>query len=136
MVLVKSPAVSAKYLALFTLTIGKALVGDFSGAIDEARGLLDGVKNVGIGAFSAMKGIGQAVYGAATDPEGAMKFGSAAWGSVKKGTSELFGFGGDATMPNGDGEGSPGLDGALAVPVLIKAVKKMKKVLMKKQKTL
>lgn len=92
-------------------TIGNALVGDFSGAIEEAKGLLDGIKNVGVGAFGAMQGIGQAIYGAASDPEGAMRFGSAAWDALKTGTSDIFGFG-DSGAVAGGMEDIPNFDGA------------------------
>lgn len=76
------------------LTIGKALVGDFSGAAEAAKGMMQGVKDIGAGFWDSIKGLGQAVYGAASDPEGALNFaktaGSSLWGSIK----EAMGFGG------------------------------------------
>lgn len=100
-----------KIFTSLALTIGKALVGDFSGAIDEAKGLLDGITSVGAGAWGAMKGLGQTIYGAASDPEGAMRFGSAAWGSLKKGATDMFGFDGSNT-PGTDMENVPDFAGA------------------------
>lgn len=94
-------------------TIGDAILGDFSGSIDAAKGLLTGVVDVGVGAWGAVKGLGQGIYGAASDPEGAMKFGSAAFGAMKKGVSDLTNpgdfSGGDNAPPDG-GYYQPDLD--------------------------
>lgn len=94
-------------------TIGNALVGDFSGAIDSAKGLLEGVKNVGAGAWGAMKGLGQSIYGAASDPSGAMNFAKAAGGALWNGAKNIMGLGGgDPGGAGGDPGGGDGSDGA------------------------
>lgn len=94
-------------------TIGNALMGDFSGAIDSAKGLLEGVKNVGIGAWGAMKGLGQSIYGAASDPSGAMNFAKAAGGALWNGAKNIMGLGGgDSGGAGGDPGGGNGSDGA------------------------
>ena len=76
------------------LTIGKALVGDFSGAAEAAKGMMQGVKDIGAGFFDGIKGLGQAIYGAASDPEGALSFAKAAGGSLWGSIKGAMGFGG------------------------------------------
>jgi len=83
-------------------TIGNALSGDFSGAIDSAKGLLEGITSVGTGAWNVMKGTGQVLYGAASDPEGALNFGKAAIGAIGGGVKSLFGFDAPQTDFNTD----------------------------------
>jgi len=84
-------------------TIGNAIMGDFSGAIDSAKGLMSGLITGYTGLWQSAKGLGQAVYGAASDPEGAMKFGSAAFGAVKNGVSKLM----TPDAYDGSGTGAP-----------------------------
>ena len=84
-----------KIFTSLATTIGNALVGDFSGAIESAKGMLEGVKSVGAGAWGAMKGIGQTIYGAASDPSGALNFMKAAGGSLLSSGKKLFGIGDD-----------------------------------------
>jgi len=76
-------------------TIGNAIVGDFSGALESAKGMLEGIKDVGLGAWGAMQGIGQAINGAISDPEGALNFAKAAGMSLWNGLKNMLGFGGD-----------------------------------------
>ena len=76
------------------LTIGKALVGDFSGAAEAAKGMMQGVKDIGAGFFDGIKGLGQAIYGAASDPEGSLSFAKAAGGSLWGSIKGAMGFGG------------------------------------------
>lgn len=93
-------------------TIGNALMGDFSGAIDSAKGLLEGVKNVGAGAWGAMKGLGQSIYGAASDPSGAWDFTKKAGGALWNGAKNIMGLGGgDTGGAGGDPGGGDGSDG-------------------------
>ena len=107
------------------LTIGRALVGDFSGAAEAAKGMLQGIKSVGAGFFDSVRGIGQAVYGAASDPEGALNFAKAAGGSLWSSLKGTMGFGGedvpldmgtdtggfDPIGGGGDEKGDAGADG-------------------------
>lgn len=107
------------------LTIGRALVGDFSGAAEAAKGMLQGIKSVGAGFFDSVRGIGQAVYGVASDPEGALSFAKAAGGSLWGSLKGAMGFGGedvpldmgtdtggfDPIGGGGDEKGGAGADG-------------------------
>lgn len=77
------------------LTIGNALVGDFSGAMEAAKGMLSGIKDIGAGFFDGIKGLGQAVYGIASDPAGALTFAKNAGGSLWSGLKSMLGFGGE-----------------------------------------
>lgn len=86
------------------LTIGKALVGDFSGAAEAAKGMMQGVKDIGAGFFDGIKGLGQAIYGAASDPEGALNFAKAAGGSLWGSIKEVMGFGGEDVPLDMDGD--------------------------------
>lgn len=86
------------------LTIGKALVGDFSGAAEAAKGMMQGVKDIGAGFFDSVRGIGQAVYGAASDPEGALNFAKAAGGSLWSSLKSAMGFGSEDVPLDMDGD--------------------------------
>lgn len=77
------------------LTIGNALVGDFSGAMEAAKGMLSGIKDIGAGFFDGIRGLGQAVYGIASDPAGALTFAKNAGGSLWSGLKSMLGFGGE-----------------------------------------
>lgn len=96
------------------LTIGKALVGDFSGAAEAAKGMMQGVKDIGAGFFDGIKGLGQAIYGAASDPEGALSFAKAAGGSLWGSIKGAMGFGGgDVPLDmGGDTSGFDPVDGS------------------------
>ena len=78
-------------------TIASALTGDFDAVIDHAKGMLEGVKTIGIGYMDAYQGIGQTIYGAVTDPEGALDFLKAAGTSLWGGLKSAMGFGDDTT---------------------------------------
>lgn len=78
-------------------TIASALTGDFDAVIDHAKGMLEGVKSIGIGYMDAYQGIGQTIYGAVTDPEGALDFLKAAGTSLWGGLKSAMGFGDDTT---------------------------------------
>ena len=78
-------------------TIASALTGDFDAVIDHAKGMLEGVKTIGIGYMDTYQGIGQTIYGAVTDPEGALDFVKAAGTSLWGGLKSAMGFGDDTT---------------------------------------
>lgn len=92
-------------------TIGSALVGDFSGAAESARELLQASREVGLGARVAMEGLGQAVSGAISDPEGALNFAKAAGMSIWNGLKNMLGFGGDDPAVEGETMDDPGAFG-------------------------
>lgn len=91
------------------LTIGNALVGDFSGAAEAAKGMMQGIKDIGIGFWDGIQGLGQAIYGAASDPSGALNFAKAAGSSLWSGLKSAMGFGGE-DLPIGAGD-EAGFDG-------------------------
>lgn len=94
------------------LTIGNALVGDFSGAAEAAKGMMQGIKDIGIGFWDGIQGLGQAIYGAASDPSGALNFAKAAGSSLWSGLKSAMGFGGeDLPIDVGDEAGFDGGDG-------------------------
>lgn len=68
-------------------TITSALSGDFEGVIMHAMGMLEGLRTAGSGYVKANVGPVQAIYGAISDPSGALDFakaaGSSIWGSLK-----------------------------------------------------
>lgn len=91
------------------LTIGNALVGDFSGAAEAAKGMMQGIKDIGIGFWDGIQGLGQAIYGAASDPSGALNFAKAAGSSLWSGLKSAMGFGGeDLPIDAGDEAGFDG----------------------------
>ena len=91
------------------LTIGNALVGDFSGAAEAAKGMMQGIKDIGIGFWDGIQGLGQAIYGAASDPSGALNFAKAAGSSLWSGLKSAMGFGGEDLPIGADDEA--GFDG-------------------------
>lgn len=88
------------------LTIGNALVGDFSGAAEAAKGMMQGIKDIGIGFWDGIQGLGQAIYGAASDPSGALNFAKAAGSSLWSGLKSAMGFGGEDLPIGADDEAS------------------------------
>ena len=86
------------------LTIGNALVGDFSGAAEAAKGMMQGIKDIGIGFWDGIQGLGQAIYGAASDPSGALNFAKAAGSSLWSGLKSAMGFGGEDLPIGADDE--------------------------------
>ena len=69
--------------------------------------MMQGVKDIGAGFFDGIKGLGQAIYGAASDPEGALSFAKAAGGSLWGSIKGAMGFGGeDVPLDMGGDTGS------------------------------
>lgn len=75
-------------------TIGSAITGDFSGAIDNAKNILGGVLQVGKGAWGAIKGFGQVAYSVVTDTDNAVKYFKVAGQSIYSGAKGALGLDG------------------------------------------
>ena len=73
---------------------------------------MQGIKDIGIGFWDGIQGLGQAIYGAASDPSGALNFAKAAGSSLWSGLKSAMGFGGeDLPIDVGDEAGFDGGDG-------------------------